>query len=366
MARRTYAHTLEHSFAELTLDGVTMSGLDACRRFARRAGGSSWRSAFLRTLHDLVFLNGTVNARTSGTTGPPKPVKIPRTDVVRSARLTADAFGLAAGDRVLHCLPCDFIAGKMMLARAFALDLDLHVIDPRGGVLDNLKVADRFRFAAMVPLQLHRAIQEDRARVERQFETILLGGGPVSDALLDDLRSLGTRVYLGYGSTEMATHVALRKLNGADRSDHFTALGGTTFAGDERGCLVARTPHLRVKEHVTNDLVDLIDDRSFRWLGRIDHVILSGGKKIHPERLEARTAGLIPYPHYFTAVPDERLGQAVMLVIETERPAQEVLSEVLGSITGVLDRHERPQRVAGVRRFARTPGGKVIRGTDPR
>ena len=37
---------------------------------------------------------------------------------------------------------------------------------------------------------------------------------------------------------------------------------------------------------------------------------LSGGKKIDPEQLEAKTAGIIPFPHYFTAVPDDRLGQA--------------------------------------------------------
>lgn len=109
-------------------------------------------------------------------------------------------------------------------------------------MLDNLKSNnDRYRFTAMVPLQLHRAIQEDHARVERQFDTILLGGGPVS-AALERPATFENRGIQGYGSTETVTHVALRKLNGKERSDRYTALGRVTFATDERGCLVVRTP----------------------------------------------------------------------------------------------------------------------------
>lgn len=95
---------------------------------------------------------------------------------------------------------------------------------------------------------------------------------------IEDLQGLRTRVFLGYGSTETITHVALRQLNGPERSTMFTALGDITFARDERGCLIVHTPHLTVKEHVTNDMVDLLDNRHFRWQGRHDNVILSGGK----------------------------------------------------------------------------------------
>jgi O-succinylbenzoic acid--CoA ligase len=300
-------------------------------------------------------------AHTSGTTGPPKRFTIPRRDLVNSARLTYDTFGLRPGDRVLLCLPCDFVAGKMMVVRAFALELDLHCIDPRGSILHNLGTTSRFRFAAMVPLQLHRIMQEDRERVEAQFDTILLGGGPVSNALLEDLRDLKVKVFQSYGSTETVTHIAMRALNGPDRQEPFTARGKVRFARDPRGCLVVMSPHLTVKQHLTNDLVQLIDDAHFRWQGRYDHVILSGGKKIFPEQLEARTAGVIPYPHYFTAVPDDVLGQAVMLVLETNRPQEEVLPEVMDKVMSVLHPHEWPRRVQALRRILRTSGGKILR-----
>ena len=368
MAKRTrYPTTLGSAFKRLTADGVTMDGLDAERSVAKGVSkggpsGQEWRKELHSTILHLALLSSGLPASTSGTTGPPKRYRIPRRDLVNSARLTGDTFGLNAGDRVLHCLPCDFIAGKMMVVRAFVLALDIHFIDPRGSVLGNLNSDDRFRFTAMVPLQLHRIIQEDKARVERQFETILLGGGPVSDALREDIRELDVKVYQSYGSTETVTHVALRRLNGPDDEDHFTAIGKVHFGRDPRGCLVVYTPHLSVKQHVTNDLVELIDDIRFKWLGRHDNVILTGGKKIFPEQLEARTAGVLPYPHYFTAIPDDVLGQAIMLVLETDRPQDEVLPEVINTLMVTLDPHELPRRVQALRRIQRTSGGKVIRG----
>lgn len=92
----------------------------------------------------------------------------PTTDLIASANLTAQTFHLGRRDRALLCLPCAYIAGQMMVVRAM-VSAHWHIIEPRGAVLQR-ETADRFRFAATVPLQLHRALQEDRARIERQFE----------------------------------------------------------------------------------------------------------------------------------------------------------------------------------------------------
>ncbi|MBL7939530.1 MAG: AMP-binding protein [Flavobacteriales bacterium] len=367
MARKgEYTTTMGTAFKRLTLDGVTREGIAVFNYFDKlnknRKVTDDWIAPLYDTVLSLTLLGGnSLPASTSGTTGPPKRMRIPRRDLVNSARLTAEAFDLKPGDRVLHCLPSDFIAGKMMIVRAMVLGLDLHVIDPRGSVLDNLSTQERFRFAAMVPLQLHRAIQEDRARVERQFDTILLGGGPVSEALTEDIQDLSTTVFQSFGSTETVTHVALRHLNGKNKEAMFTAIGKVRFGRDPRGCLVLYTPHLSVKQHVTNDLVDLVDETHFRWLGRYDNVILSGGKKIFPEQLEAKTAGVLPFPHYFTAVQDNVLGQAVMLVLETDRPQDEVLPEVMEKLMHTLHPHEWPRRVQALRRIERTSSGKIKR-----
>lgn len=367
MSTRTdYARTMETAFDSLTLDGRVLRRLEAYSHFERWAKEArqdeTWKQDLGRLVETLTLMGGrSIPATTSGTTGPPKRMRIARNDLVNSARLTADTFGLREHDRVLLCLPCAFIAGKMMVVRAMALGLDLHIIDPRGSVLDRLGTCrDRFRFTAMVPLQVHRAIQEDRKRVEEQFHTILLGGGPVSDALEEDLQGLRTEVFQGYGSTETVTHVAMRRVNGPQRSDTYHALGRVSFSTDERRCLVVHTPHLKQKQHVTNDLVELVDGTHFRWSGRVDNVILSGGKKIHPEELEKRTAGIIPYPHFFMAFAEPALGQAVMLVLETE-DGPEVMQDLLEELFTVLELHEMPRRVTALRAFKRTASGKVVR-----
>lgn len=366
MPPRSPYPSIADAFKRLTIDGANMSDFDAyCQvdklGLKRNMKKHAFWGPIRDTLFQLVIATKGLPASTSGTTGPPKWMIIPRRDLVHSARLTGETFGLLPGDRALLCLPCDFIAGKMMLVRAFALGLDLHIVDPRGSVLENLKVPDRFRFTAMVPLQLHRIIQEDRTRVERQFDTILLGGGPVSEAFIEDIADLDVKVYQSYGSTETVTHVAIRRLNGPEKTDHFNAIGKVHFGRDPRGCLVVYTPHLSTNQHLTNDLVELIDDRTFRWLGRYDNVILSGGKKIFPEQLEAKTASVIPFPHYFTKVHDDVLGQAVMLVLETDLPQNEVLPEVLEKVMAVLHPHEWPRRVQALKRIERTGSGKVIR-----
>ena len=121
------------------------------------------------------------------------------------------------------------------------------------------------------------------------------------------------------------------------------------------------TPHLSTKQHVTNDLVELMDDTHFRWLGRHDNVILSGGKKIFPEQLEAKTAGIIPYPHFFSAADDQVLGQAVVLTVETDRPESEVLPDIMEKMMFALERHAWPRRVIVVPKIERTGSGKIKR-----
>lgn len=356
-------HGASHAFERITVDGRQLTRgqlIDQLEARLEEETEATWLRPAIDTLLSLGREEG-MAATTSGTTGPPKRFTIPRQDLLASARLTGETFNLKEGARVLHCLPSDFVAGKMMWVRAFALGLDLHAIDPRGSVLDRIDPDDHFAFAAMVPIQLHRALKEDRARIKKQFGTILLGGGPVSDVLIADLRELRTSVYVGYGSTETVTHVALRTLTGEQKGDVFTALGDVHFARDPRGCLVVYTPHLSVGQHVTNDLVELVDDDRFHWLGRFDNVILSGGKKIFPEQLEAKTAGVIPYAHYFASTPDDLLGQGVLLVLECPKDEAEVMNEVMPLLMSVLHPHELPRRVRTLPAFQRTSGGKVIR-----
>ena len=351
-------------FTLLTIDGRAYSDAEIvpwADAQVERTHGAGWCEELRDALRMLTSGDGSITARTSGTTGEPKELHFSASDLRASARLTGHTFHLKHGERALLCLPCSFIAGRMMLVRGFVIGLDLHVIDPSGPVLEKLAPSDRFRFAAMVPQQLHRALQDDRQRVEQQFDTILLGGGPVSAALEQDIRGLNVRVFHSYGSTETLTHVALRELTGTRYTSVFTAIGDITFDEDARGCLIINTPHLSTRRHVTNDLVDLLDDNHFVWRGRYDNMVLSGGRKINPEALETRTAGLLPYAHYFAAYEEEGHGQGLLLVVESDRTAADLARELNDLLRGELGRQELPRRLITVRHMPRTSSGKIRR-----
>jgi hypothetical protein len=84
--------------------------------------------------------------------------------------------------------------------------------------------------------------------------------------------------------TETISHVALRKIG---QENEYHSLPGIHFTS-ENDCLTIHYPEIHSTPIPTTDVVELIDEHSFRWKGRSDFAINSGGKKIHPEELEKR------------------------------------------------------------------------------
>lgn len=71
------------------------------------------------------------------------------------------------------------------------------------------------------------------------------------------------------------------------------ALPGIHFSLDERGCLVISAGDFSFGSLVTNDIVELKGEDSFRWLGRYDNAINTGGLKVIPELMEKSIAPLM-------------------------------------------------------------------------
>jgi O-succinylbenzoic acid--CoA ligase len=60
----------------------------------------------------------------------------------------------------------------------------------------------------------------------------------------------------------------------------------------------------------------LINDKEFEWLGRYDNVINTGGIKVYPEHIEEKLANIMAVPYFISSVPDEILGQRIVLAIQ--------------------------------------------------
>ena len=146
--------------------------------------------------------------------------------MITSAHWTGQALGLQPGDRALVCLSVTYIAGMMMLVRGFELGLHLTVIAPVSRPLAAFRPTEHFDFTAMVPLQLHATLHGNahERTILDAMKAVLIGGAPVSLALEEQLQQLQAPLYHTYGMTETVSHIALRRLNGPQRSDRFMPL----------------------------------------------------------------------------------------------------------------------------------------------
>ena len=127
---------------------------------------------------------------------------------------------------------------------------------------------------------------------------------------------------------------------------------------DERGCLQISAPKLNSELLSTNDLIEIKNDKEFKFLGRIDNVINSAGLKIYPEQLESLVKKEIANEVVFLGIQDDLLGQKLILVIEGEE--NENINQQLLKINYPSKNHA-PKETIFITIFPRIPNGKVNR-----
>lgn len=271
-----------------------------------------------------------------------------------SARITCRFLGLHEGETALLCLPLDYIAGKMMVVRAQTCQLHLISITPDGHPMaTDYGLVD---FAAMVPLQVWNSLQDPlQASRIRAIRHLIIGGGAVDANLAAALADFPNAVWSTYGMTETLSHIALRRLNGPERSDWYSPLEGVSVSVNADGCLVINAPAVHDGLLVTNDLAE-IDGNRFRILGRKDNVICSGGIKIQIEEVEALLRPHLSMPFMITKIPDARLGQQMVLLTEdADRGKTETVCRQ------VLPRYWQPRQVIYTEKLPLTETGKPAR-----
>ncbi len=296
-----------------------------------------------------------IEVNTSGSTGKPKSILLKKSHMVNSALATGNFFGLQPGNSALLCLPSDFIAGKMMLVRAMVLGLELDYVEPSTSPLEY--VSNSYDFCAMVPLQLEKSLGK-----LKMIRTLLVGGAPISNALEKKVKHESTTVFETYGMTETITHVAVKKIHPVPSNvveTFFQTLPGVTVSMDSKDCLVLDAPDISDDKVITNDLVHLVSETEFKWLGRYDNIINSGGVKLIPEQIEAKLAKIISDRFFVTGFHDEKLGQKLVLLVEGEIDKDYLLQEILSS--NVLNKFEVPKAIYNVSKFTETDNGKILR-----
>lgn len=292
--------------------------------------------------------------KSSGSTGKPKEIEISRNAIELSASRTNKFFQLGPDKIALLAMNANFIGAKMMIARAILGSYDLY-IEPPGTKLS----ADgmRFDFVPLVPLQAESVLRSDPSFFDA-CDKILLGGAGLSPKLEQELaEKYPQKFYHGFGMTETLSHIALRKLT-TNGKNSYHAVEGVMFGIDKRSCLWIESNGLLNSRIQTNDVVELHSPEEFKWLGRSDFVINSGGVKIHPEEIEKKLGKFINEEFVALGLPDERLGQKLVLAIKMG--SDEKVS-VLDSAALVLPKFHIPKEIHFVDEILLLSFGKIDR-----
>ena len=301
--------------------------------------------------------------KTSGSTGEPKPIKLTRNQMIASAKLTGKTFGLEIGDTALVCLNVEYIAGIMMLVRGMELSLKLIIVEPSGNPFNHLEY-HKFDFLAFVPLQLQNVlIEEKNIEILNKAKAIIVGGAAVNEVLENKIQKLNVPVYSTYGMTETVSHIAIKQLNGERKSHNFQVLEGVKLGIDERNCLNITAEASNNELVQTNDIVEILNEKEFNLVGRFDNIINSGGVKIQLEKVEKLIENEIkilnPKRYFAYGIPNEKLGQKLILFVEGKEPNVDVKNAFVDNLKSVLSKYEIPKEIYFVEKFIETPTGKI-------
>jgi O-succinylbenzoic acid--CoA ligase len=283
---------------------------------------------------------------TSGTTGTPKGVRLTVGNLVWSAVASAFRLGVAPGDRWLCCLPMYHMGGLAPTLRSALYGTSLAIqsgfdAERTAEVIAEYDVTG----VSLVPTQLRRLL-DTGWEPPAAFETVLLGGAPAGEDLLDRARDRGVPVYPTYGTTETTSQVATA--TPAQAAEHPGTVGqplavtgvtvlanGEPAAPGEVGELVVDGPTVtpgyldddRTAEAVgsrgfhTGDL-GYRDEAGRLWVeGRVDDAITTGGETVYPATV---VDALREHPGVADAavvgLPDEEWGERVAALVVPADP----------------------------------------------
>jgi O-succinylbenzoic acid--CoA ligase len=285
--------------------------------------------------------------------------------MIASAQLTALHFGFQAGQKVLLPLNADFIAGKMMLVRAMVWNCPIWLFEPKSNPFSDLDDDISPDFVAMVPLQVEACLEDVQALSKlKKVAHLIIGGAPISQKLKSQLIENQLTAWQSYGMTETVSHIALAKIGNGDLE--YQTLPGVEIGQDSRGAIWIKSPMSGPEKIQTNDLVEMTSGTSFRWLGRVDFVINSGGVKLHPELLEQQSEAIMDalFPgsrYFFHSEKDEKLGQKLVLLIEKSDPNVELAKLLQSKLEGKLGKYQTPKSIYFIPAFVQTESGKINR-----
>ncbi|HET6869879.1 MAG TPA: acyl-CoA synthetase [Solirubrobacteraceae bacterium] len=335
---------------------------------------------------------------TSGTTGPPKGVQIPRRAIASNLDALADVWQWTAEDRVAQALPVFHVHG-----------LILGVLGPlrRGGSVEHVgrfspgALAEALmRGATMVfgvptmYTRIARQAAEDGELAEAfgKARVLISGSAALPTTVHDQIKRLtGQSILERYGLTETLMNTGVRlgdevipgrvgpPLPGVD-VQLVGDDGETVDATDDEtiGEVAVRGPNvfngylnrpdateeaMRDGWFMTGDMATRNESGSLKLVGRKStDMIKSGGYRIGAGEIEG---ALLEHPAVaevaVAAKPDEDLGERIVAWVVLESEGDATADELTDHVANLLTKHKRPREVHFVTELPRNAMGKVMK-----
>ena len=237
---------------------------------------------------------------TSGSTGAPKAALHTWANHLYSAKGSNANIPLRAGDQWLLALPLYHVGGLAILVRCALAGGAVQLAGPAGA--EAVGETDGVTHASMVPTQFRRVLRIGDGSPPSSLRAVLVGGGPIPDALLREGMEKRWPLHTSYGCTEMASQVtttppgaSLNTLRTAGRclphrrvrigdDGHILVAGPTLFEGyvTPEGLHDPRQNGW----YPTGDRGRIDAQGRLHVEGRMDQMFVSGGENIQPAEIE--------------------------------------------------------------------------------
>ncbi|MDZ8138670.1 MAG: 2-succinylbenzoate--CoA ligase [Nostoc sp. DedQUE04] len=236
-------------------------------------------------------------------------------------------------------LPLYHVSGLMQFMRSFTTGGKLAILPFKAvetGEMFNIKQSEFF--ISLVPTQLQRILENpELTEWLSQFNTVLLGGAPAWNELLEKARFHRIRLAPTYGMTETASQIATLKpddfLGGKISSGQILPHAKVTIRNHKYEILnsnqignitihaqsLARGYYPITRENQTDFQVDdlgFLDEQGYlNIVGRNSDKIITGGENIYPAEIEsAIQATQMVADICVIGIPDKRWGQALTAI----------------------------------------------------
>lgn len=307
----------------------------------------------------------TIWVATSGTSGPPKIVDHSWDSLQAAARLADQWHALAW----LLVYDAKRWAGIQVWVQAMLTGGRVVVPETRDpDTVARAIVEEQVAVLPATPTLLRRllASADPQLLAQCQLERITLGGEAADGPLLEQIKQVFPTAGLShvYATTELGEVFRVRDGKPGFPASWLTKPlpGGARLSTRRDGELLVQLSR-DTAEVATGDLVERRGDR-FEFVGRRSDVIVVGGAKVYPRRVEdvvRNVPGVVEARVHGVASPITGELVACELVVAPEASREEVREAVLERCRAELEAHAVPRVITLVERIAVTPAGKVPR-----